>query len=135
HCRTLAQVSDLHVGPVVDSEYLIESLQRLSALQPDLVVFTGDFMSCYRGEQVDEVARVLEHLAAPPLGCFGVSGNHDYGEHWSRAEVVDRLAARLNDLGIHLLQNSSRTVSGLQLAGIDDLWGPRFHPEQVLPGL
>jgi predicted MPP superfamily phosphohydrolase len=135
HGRTLAQVSDLHVGPVVDSEYLIDSLQRLSALHPDLVVFTGDFMSCYRGEQIDEVARVLEHLAAPPLGCFGVSGNHDYGEHWSRAEVVDQLAVRLGGLGVQLLQNSARTVAGLQVAGLNDLWSPRFHPDDVLPTL
>ena len=99
------------------------------------MVFTGDFMSCYRDEQVDEVARVLEHLAAPPLGCFGVTGNHDYAEHWSRPEVVDRLAARLAGLNIHLLQNSSRNVAGLQVAGIDDLWGPRFRPADVLPEL
>lgn len=90
--RTLAQVSDLHVGPTVDSEYLADSLRMLSSLKPDLVVITGDFMSCSHGEQVDEVARVLEHLDVPPLGCFGITGNHDFGENWSRAEVVERLA-------------------------------------------
>jgi predicted MPP superfamily phosphohydrolase len=135
HHRTLAQVSDLHVSPVVDSEYLIASLRQLSELRPDLVVITGDFMTCHGGEQVDEVARVMGSLAAPPLGCFAITGNHDYGEHRSRSDVVDRLAARLADLGIHLLQNSSRTVAGLQVVGIDDYWGPRFRPQDVLPDL
>jgi predicted MPP superfamily phosphohydrolase len=52
----------------------------VSALQPDLVAITGDFMSLGGPDRVDEVARVLGHLAPPPLGCFAVLGNHDYGE-------------------------------------------------------
>jgi uncharacterized protein len=38
----LAQISDLHVGPKVDDEYIIESLDRVQKLLPDFVVFTGD---------------------------------------------------------------------------------------------
>src|SRR5207237_4663979 len=33
------------------------------------------------------------------------------------------------------LQNAKRDVLGLEVAGIDDLWGPRFKPGDVLPSL
>jgi predicted MPP superfamily phosphohydrolase len=46
--RTLAQISDLHVGPKVDDAYIIESFQRVQQLAPDFVVFTGDWIT-YRG--------------------------------------------------------------------------------------
>jgi predicted MPP superfamily phosphohydrolase len=133
--RTLVQISDLHVGPVVDSDYLIAALGKVAALAPDLLVITGDFMSCVSDEQVDHVARVLEHLPQARLGCFACLGNHDYGCGWRNPAVAERLCGRLTDLGVITLRNSCRTVEGLQLAGIDDLWGPAFHPGQVLPRL
>jgi predicted MPP superfamily phosphohydrolase len=133
--RTLAQVSDLHVGPQVDSGYLVAALRQVSALEPDIVAVTGDFMSLGGPDRVDEVARVLEHLTPPPLGCFAVLGNHDYGEAWSHPEVAAGLAARLTGLGIQLLRNDSRVVEGLRVVGVDDLWGTNFRPAEVLPGL
>ena len=41
--RTLVQLSDLHVGPRVDDDYVIGVFDRVRALAPDIVVFTGDF--------------------------------------------------------------------------------------------
>lgn len=124
--RTLVQLSDLHVGPVVDSDYLISALRWVSGLRPDLTVITGDFMDCEAVEHVDEVARVMEHLKPGPLGCLAVLGNHDYGRGWSNAEAAARLCRRLDDLGITVLRNAARTVGGLQFVGIEDLWGPFF---------
>ena len=37
--RTLAQISDLHVGPKVDDRYIIQSLQRVQELAPDFVAY------------------------------------------------------------------------------------------------
>jgi predicted MPP superfamily phosphohydrolase len=133
--RTLAQVSDLHVGPQVESDYLASALRRVSSLQPDLVAVTGDFMSCDAAEQVDEVARVLESLAPAPLGRFAVLGNHDYGHAWSNREAAERLAGRLAGLGIRLLRNEAADAGGLRVVGLDDLWGPNFHPAAALPAL
>ena len=39
----LVQLSDLHVGPRVDDDYVIGVFDRVRALAPDIVVFTGDF--------------------------------------------------------------------------------------------
>ena len=77
--KTLVQLSDLHVGPRVDSAFLERSLRLVNDLGPTSSCITGDFMTCNGGEQIDEVARVMESLAVPPMGCFAVLGNHDYG--------------------------------------------------------
>jgi predicted MPP superfamily phosphohydrolase len=130
--RTLVQISDLHVGPVVDADYLRDSLRRVAALEPDLVVLTGDFMTSYAGEQIHAVAGVLEHLRPARLATLAVLGNHDYGPDWDWVDLADRLSRRLTDLGIGVLRNASRDVAGLQVVGLDDLWSPRWQPEDVL---
>ena len=136
HGRTVAQISDIHVCPYVDSDYLCACLREVSALQPDLVVVTGDFMSQGGAPQRrDEVARVFENLSAPPLGCFAVFGNHDYGERWADMLIAERLENRLTGIGIKVLRNARCVVNGLHIAGVDDLWGPNFDPKAVLPTL
>ncbi len=133
--KTLAQVSDLHVCPRVGSDYLSECLRKVSALEPDIVVVTGDFMSQGGPERADEVTRVFESLAAPPMGCFAVLGNHDYGERWDNAKIAEQLVRRLTDAGVTVLRNESRVISGLRIVGLDDMWGTNFYPRKVLPTL
>ena len=133
--RTLVQLSDLHVGPEVADSYLKDALKRVSALEPDLVVLTGDFVTCVRGEQVERAARVLSHLKPPRLGAFAALGNHDYGSCYGLRKVADRLTRRLRDLGIDVLRNDRREVHGLTVAGIDDYWGPNYCPTKVLATL
>ena len=130
--RTLVQISDLHVGAIVDSNYLIRTLELVSELGQDLTVITGDFMSCETSERVDEVARVIAHLRPGPLGCLAILGNHDYGHGWSDVDAADRLCGRLEERNVTVLRNESRTVLGLQVVGLDDLWGPFFTPGPML---
>ena len=133
--KRFVQISDLHVSDAVDSDYLIGCLQRINRLKPDAVLITGDFMTCPDGAPIDEVIRVLGHLAPCPLGHFAILGNHDYGRAWQESDVADKLAARLASLGIRILRNEMVLVSGLQLIGIDDFWSPNFFPEKVLPAI
>jgi predicted MPP superfamily phosphohydrolase len=133
--KTLAQVSDIHIGDGVDDDYIADSLARLSDLRPDLVVITGDFTTNNGAPRFDAVARVLGKLAPPPLGCFAVTGNHDFGPRWSRPELADRLDPVLAGAGVKLLRNASTVTGGLTLVGLDDYWGPNFRPADVLPAL
>jgi uncharacterized protein len=131
--RRIVQLSDLHAGAQVDSDYLINCMERASNLQPDFTVITGDFMSCHGFEQIETVARVVGHLRPGPLGCFAILGNHDYALGWARSEVADQLAVRLSKLGVRVLRNEIALVEGLQLVGVDDFWGTNFNPATVLP--
>jgi predicted MPP superfamily phosphohydrolase len=119
----------------VDADYLASALRRVSDLRPDLVAITGDFMSWGNAARTDEVARVLEHLAPPRLGCFAVPGNHDYGDGWKEEALGEVLVQRLTDVGVTVLRNASRVVEGLRIAGVDDMWGPNFRPKDVLEKL
>jgi uncharacterized protein len=124
--QTLVQLSDLHVGLDVDDSYLRGAFREAAALNPDWVVVTGDYMTCQRDEQIDHVARVLEDLPHGRVATIGILGNHDYGHHYYRIGVADRLTARLEGLGLRMLRNQSFTCAGLTVVGLDDLWTPCF---------
>jgi predicted MPP superfamily phosphohydrolase len=133
--RTLVQLSDLHIGPQVDDRYLIRAFNKVSTLAPDLLSITGDFISYRPRGQFDQVNRVLEHLPHGKLATLAVLGNHDYGPGWKRQEVADRLVSTVKNHGIQVLRNEMTTLAGLQIVGIDDFWGPNFHPELIMPQL
>jgi predicted MPP superfamily phosphohydrolase len=100
------------------------------------VCVTGDFVSGgHAPERVDELRRVLEHLAEPPLGRFASFGNHDYGERWNDMGVAAKLERALTDAGFAVLRNAGRDVHGLRVVGFDDLWSPNFQPKNVIPTL
>jgi predicted MPP superfamily phosphohydrolase len=132
--RTLVQLSDIHVGPRVADHYVLETFARVRALSPDIVVFTGDFVS-YHTDVYDHAERVYREPPRGRLGTFGILGNHDYGPNWAHPEVAARLIDQLRAVGIHVLRNDVADVAGLQIAGMDDLWGRRFDPVRTIAAL
>ena len=126
--RTVLQLSDLHVGPRVDSGYLIETLQEAARLTPDLVVFTGDFISYESPAQFAELSRVLQHAPRGRLATVAALGNHDFGMTWRQTEVAERVTEVLRGFGMIVLRNDVTDVGGLQLAGLGDYWTPDFGP-------
>jgi len=130
--RTLAHISDLHVGPRVDDDYIVRSFHRVQELAPDFVAFTGDWITYHDGHQFEQLRRALEHVPRGRLGTVGILGNHDYGFNWGMLDVADQVAATVRAAGVTLLRNETCTVAGLQFIGLDDLWGPRFDPVSVL---
>jgi uncharacterized protein len=132
--RTLAQLSDLHVGPRVADDYVVDSLRRVSALEPDFVVFTGDWLTWRGPGQFDQLRRALEHMPHGRLGTVGILGNHDYGFGWRMLEVADKITEIATAAGVQLLRNQATTIAGLQFLGFDDFWSPRFGPVPLLAG-
>ncbi|HYO24708.1 MAG TPA: metallophosphoesterase, partial [Lacipirellulaceae bacterium] len=136
--KRLIQLSDLHVGPVVDQSFLLRSVQRLAHFKPDLLVITGDLMSCHAEEQVDRVLEVIAEVPSAPLGRFAIFGNHDYGDRWKQHQAANMLARKMERLDVRVLRNETASAGGLQIAGVDDLWARKFEPrraiEQLDPG-
>lgn len=131
--KRVIQISDLHLGAIVDTDYLIATLRRVSDLKPDIVFITGDFMTYSHDGQQDDVARLLENLEPGPLGCVAIFGNHDYSPNFQDMAVGNKLADRLHSVGVKLLRNESTNIAGLNILGIDEFWGPNFRPWEVLP--
>jgi predicted MPP superfamily phosphohydrolase len=77
----IAQLSDIHLREYTEPWFLAHAVDRINALQPDLVLLTGDYVS--RGPLSDQFswqaaglcAEILSGLTAPQR--FAVLGNHD----------------------------------------------------------
>jgi predicted MPP superfamily phosphohydrolase len=131
----LAQISDLHIGPQVSDEYIIHSFDRLRALAPDVVVFTGDYLTHHasrRDGQYQQLRAVLAHLPHGRLATVGILGNHDYGHGWGEPSVAAKVVAEVERAGVRMLRNEVQPVSGLDIIGVDDLWALHGDPVAAL---
>ena len=133
--RTILQISDLHVGPRVDSGYLIETLQEARRLTPDIVLFTGDFITYRSFAQFEELDRVLAHAPRGRLATVAALGNHDFGVAWRQLEVAERVAETVRGAGAVVLRNDVTNVEGLHVVGIGDYWSPDFGPPRPIRSL
>jgi predicted MPP superfamily phosphohydrolase len=132
--KTVVLISDLHVGPAVDHDYLRDAMDRINGLRPDLVLVAGDLMSAHREDHSLNVASLLGRLNKPTLGIYAVPGNHDYGFGWLSPALADGLAERLAGVGVRVLRNELVRIGGLQLIGIDDLWANDGFTDESGPG-
>ena len=62
HGFPVAQISDVHVGPTIRRGYLHRIVNKVNALQADLVAITGDLVH----GRVSELAAQVAPLAGPP---------------------------------------------------------------------
>ena len=56
--KTVMQISDIHVGNRFDYQFIIDSFQKAQKLNPDFVVYTGDFVSYDTDEQFQQLKDV-----------------------------------------------------------------------------
>lgn len=121
---TIAQVSDVHVGPTIGRNYMETIVKAVNDISPDMVALTGDFVD-------GSVAR-LKNAIAPigqinaKHGVYFVTGNHEY--YWGVHEWIDefqRLGARvlLNE-HVVILQNGCPLV----VAGVTDYSAGQMVP-------
>jgi predicted MPP superfamily phosphohydrolase len=133
--RTVLQISDVHAGGLMDDGYLSASFERLRALAPDFIVWTGDHVSFRFGDPLPRLAAVLHHAPRGRLGSFAVLGNHDYGSGHPWSVYHEHLAVAvcgvLEQAGITVLRNASRSVEGLAFIGLDELRSGRLDLQRA----
>ena len=94
---TVAQISDVHVGPTIRHAYLQRIVSRVNALGADVVAITGDLVDGKVGELARHVAPLAELQSRH--GTFFVTGNHEYYSG-AQAWIVE-----LRRLGLTVLLN------------------------------
>ena len=72
--RTLVQISDVHVGTRVDDDYVLATFRRVADLQPDIVVFTGDFISYHPGI-FEQLPVLYRHFPKGRMATVAILGN------------------------------------------------------------
>ncbi|MEP6765630.1 MAG: metallophosphoesterase [Gemmatimonadaceae bacterium] len=120
--KRLVQLSDLHVGDEVDPEYVRRSFRLASSLKPDIVAFTGDFITWRGGEQINQLEYVLQDMPRGVIATVGILGNHDYGSDWHQPEVAQSVIDHVSRHGVQFMRNSVQVIEGLSIIGLDDLW-------------
>src|SRR5690606_27026995 len=76
HGLRIVQITDIHVGPTIKAAYLQAIVDRVNALQPDVIAVTGDIVD----GSVPELQAHVAPLAALRArhGSYFVTGNHEY---------------------------------------------------------
>lgn len=115
----IVQISDVHLGAILGREFAESVVERVNALEPDLIAITGDLVDGPVARIGDE-AEPFSRLRAPQ-GVYFVTGNHD---HYSGADPWVEL---VRSLGIRVLRNERVAIEhggeSFDLAGVDDYRG------------
>ena len=124
HGFTIAQITDVHVGPTIKGDFVQRIVERVNTLEADMVAITGDLVD-------GSVLALAPHTA--PLaalqsryGTYAVTGNHEY---YSGAPAW---IAELRRLGVTVLLNEHVVIehggARLALAGVTDFSAHHFDP-------
>ena len=125
HGYSIAQVTDIHVGPTIKRPYLNAIVNKVNHLNADAIAITGDLVD----GSVRRLALHTEPLARLKArdGTFFVTGNHEY--YSGALEWI----AELRRLGLHVLINEhvvrERGDAAVMIAGVADFTAHHFVPE------
>jgi predicted MPP superfamily phosphohydrolase len=123
---TIAQISDIHVGPTIRRPYVQAIVDAVNSLDADVVAVTGDVVD-------GPVAQLTAHTAplaslAGRYGTYLVTGNHEY--YAGAPEWI----AEFERLGLQVLSNRHVIITHngarLVLAGVTDYSAGQFDPAQ-----
>lgn len=135
---TIAQVSDIHLRSFSNRpESLRKAVERINALNPDIVCFTGDLVSM----DVSEMNGFEDILKGTKAPVYSVLGNHDYHIYAGKKGEVDdsiigakveELKRREKALGWHLLLNRNEIISrgsdSLAVIGVENTSASSHFP-------
>jgi predicted MPP superfamily phosphohydrolase len=122
---TIAQISDIHVGPTIKGPYVQAIVDAVNRLKADAVAVTGDLVDGRVQDLAPHVAPLAELRSRH--GTFFVTGNHEY---YSGA---DEWVAELRRLGVQVLMNEHVVLQHdgacLVMAGVADTSAHHFNPQ------
>lgn len=73
----IVQFSDLHLHSNVSDKFLNKLIHKIEKCQPDMILFTGDFLCFALPVDLSRLQTFFSSLKAP-YGCYAILGNHDY---------------------------------------------------------
>ena len=127
----IIQISDIHLKPIVTLNLVRKTVGMVNALQPDLIVITGDFVTRFISA-IYEMAPILAQLQAHH-GVFASLGNHDL---WLDPSIITQT---LNASGLMVLVNQAVPIQvdgdALWLAGVDDAMSGNPKLKAALKGV
>lgn len=124
---TIAQISDIHVGTTIKGNYVRAIVERVNALEPNLIAITGDLVDGNVTDLGPHIAPLADLKA--DHGAFVVTGNHEY------YAGVEEWMKEFKRLGLRLLLNSHEQITHngapLIVAGVADYSAAAFNPDHA----
>jgi uncharacterized protein len=124
----IVQISDFHVGSFISSEPVEAAVKQINALEPDIILFTGDLVNNLKSE-IEPHMEALSKLKAKH-GIYSILGNHDYGDYviWETPEAKKKNLQDLVDaqrkLGWDILLDEHREIqkedASIYLVGVQN---------------
>lgn len=111
--KTIIQLSDVHLGHIHGLDFLDDIVSKTNALNPDLILITGDLFDGMDGD-LSYFVNSLKKFQ-PKDGVFFVIGNHE-----TYLGLEGSLSV-LEKAGIKVLRNAMVNINGLQIVGLDDV--------------
>jgi len=125
----IAQLSDLHIGGLIDKKFIKDIVKRVNATKPDIVVITGDLVDIDI-LKAKETLHELTNLNSK-FGTYFIVGNHEYFHD------ITTIIKSVKSLGIRVLENENVYIGkegkGFNLAGVYDMIG--YRTNTYLPNL
>ncbi|MDL2298381.1 metallophosphoesterase [Synergistaceae bacterium OttesenSCG-928-D05] len=121
---TIAAISDVHLGRLVDADFLSDSLERIVRYKPDVLFVLGDLIDDRLLLDREKIAGAFAQIQ-PRFGIWGILGNHEYisGE-------ADGAIELMRNAGIQLLRDETSILGDSVLViGRDDYSKSRFTGE------
>lgn len=118
---SVVQISDLHIGGIIDHAFVKSSVLKINALKPDIVFITGDLIDTDI-ETIEKAVRELDNIESKH-GIYYILGNHEYFHD------VRKIIKFIKTTKLQLLLNEHVTIDALNLnvVGVTDLIGYRMN--------
>jgi len=118
----IVQLSDVHIGGLINEKFIEDIVKKVNNLNPDLVVITGDLIdiAIEKGRGALEKLKGLKSV----YGTYFIVGNHEY------FHGVETIIKEVKALDIKVLENENLRIGdkedGFNLVGVYDLMGYRM---------
>ncbi len=138
----VAHLSDTHAGRVPIG-YLAGVVDRVRAMRPDAVLFTGD-LTQHQSDAVKPMADLFARFVADGTPVYASFGNHDYGVDRGPDDPADpslapTIDAALTSAGCVVLHNRAtpvvRGADRLWVVGLEDYWFGKIDPAAAFAGV
>lgn len=131
--KRILHIADIHISDGMNAAELEKGLEAGLSQRPNLICFTGDFVTTTSGFDRSGLYRLLRR-AADTAPTYAVLGNHDGGAWLGRhggSHSTQPLSELISSTGIRLLHNEAAVENDVTLIGVGDYWSGEFSPRRA----
>lgn len=134
----IVHISDIHARSFSKREKSLQrAVDKINALDPDMIAFTGDLITM-TPDELDNISAALSSLKARD-GVFSVLGNHDYCMYSDMSQTekqkcLEELISKEGEMGWDLILNEHRIIrkgkDSIAVIGVENTSPSRHFPSK-----